>query len=281
MQRILVPTDFSDEAEFALDTAAQFARKFDSEIYLLHILDLPVHMATSETSELPEAIFFIKLAQQNFASFINKPYLKGITVHETVESNSIPHGISQAVEANDIDLIVMGSSGASGFKEMFIGSNTEKVVRTAEVPVLTVKSRVDLTRIESMVFASDFSAETAEPYKKVSNFAEKFGATLHLLFVNTPNNFVTTREAENRMNLFIKNRTPKKYTLNIYNDHTIEHGIIHFAGAVNAHVISLSTHGRKGLAHFFNGSISEDLVNHAMRPVITFKIPEDTGQPDS
>ncbi|MBC9796636.1 universal stress protein [Sinomicrobium weinanense] len=275
MKRILVPTDFSDEAEFALDAAAQFARKFGSEIYLLHILDLPIPMATSETGELPEAIFFMKLAHQKFEFFIDKPYLKGITVHETVESDSIPYGISQAVETNAIDMIVMGSGGASGLKEMFVGSNTEKVVRTAEVPVFTVKSRTDLTDIESMVFASDFSPETAEPYKKAISFAEKFGATLHLLFVNTPNNFVTTREAENRMNLFIKNGTPQKYTLNIYNDQTIEHGIIHFARAAGARIISLSTHGRKGLAHFFNGSISEDLVNHAMRPVITFKIPEE------
>lgn len=278
MKRILVPTDFSDQAEFALDAAAQFARKFGSEIYLLHVLDFPIHMATSEMGELPEAIFFMKLARQKFEAFIDKPYLKGIKVHETVESNSILHGISQAVQTNDIEMIVMGSGGASGFKEMFIGSNTEKVVRTAEVPVFTVKSRPDLTEIGSMVFASDFSAETVEPYKKAIGFAEKFGATLHLLFVNTPNNFVTTREAENRMNLFIKNGTPKSYTLNIYNDHTIEHGIIHFAGVINAHVISLSTHGRKGLAHFFNGSISEDLVNHAMRPVITFKIPEETWE---
>lgn len=280
MKRILVPTDFSDEAEFALDAAAQFARKFGSEIYLLHVLDLPVHMATSEMGELPEAIFFMKLARQKFEFFIDKPYLKGITVYEAVETNDIPQSISQAVEANDIDMIVMGSGGASGFKEMFIGSNTEKVVRTAKVPVFTLKSRVDLTDTGSMVFASDFSSETVEPYKKVMNFAKKLGATLHLLFVNTPNNFVTTRDAENRMNLYIKNNTPEKYTLNIYNDHTIEHGIIHFARTTEARIISLSTHGRKGLAHFFNGSISEDLVNHAMRPVITFKIPEETEEAD-
>ncbi|UGU18370.1 universal stress protein [Sinomicrobium kalidii] len=278
MKRILVPTDFSDEAEFALDAAAWLARQFGSEIYLLHVLDLPVHLATEETSELPEAIFFMKLAHQRFESFIDKPYLKGITVRETVESDSIPHGIAKAVTDNDIDMIVMGSGGASGFREMFIGSNTEKVVRTAEVPVFTLKSRLDLKSITHMVFASDFSVETTAPYKQALNFAKKFGAAMHLLFVNTPNNFVTTREAENRMNLFIKNGKPKKYTLNIYNDHTVEHGIIHFSRAINADIISLSTHGRKGLAHFFNGSISEDLVNHAMRPVITFKIPEDTEE---
>ncbi|RNL88245.1 universal stress protein [Sinomicrobium pectinilyticum] len=278
MKRILVPTDFSDEAEFALQTAANFARKFGSELYLLHVLDLPVHLATSEMSELPEALFFIKLARQKFESFIDKPYLKGITVYDTVESDSIPNGIAKSVAENNIDLIIMGSGGTSGLREMFIGSNTEKVVRIAEVPVFTVKSLFEFGGEESIVFASDFSKETLEPYKKVSEFAGKLGATLHLLFVNTPNNFVTTQETENRMNFFIKNGTPKKYTLNIYNDHTIEQGILRFANVVNARMIGLSTHGRTGLAHFFNGSISEDLVNHAMRPVITFKIPEEDGE---
>ncbi|SFW65635.1 Nucleotide-binding universal stress protein, UspA family [Sinomicrobium oceani] len=276
MKRILVPTDFSDEAEFALQTAANFARKFGSEIYLLHVLDLPVHLATSETSELPEALFFVKLARQKFESFTDKPYLKGIRVFDIVESDTIASGITKSVTDNNIDLIIMGSGGATGFKEVFIGSNTEKVVRMAQVPVFTVKSLFEIRDEESMIFASDFSRESVEPYKRASEFAKKTGATLHLLFVNTPNNFVTTREAEERMNFFIKNGTPKKYSLNIYNDHTIEQGIIHFANIVNARMIGLSTHGRTGLSHFFNGSISEDIVNHAMRPVITFKIPDQT-----
>ena len=58
----------------------------------------------------------------------------------------------------------------------------------------------------------------------------------------------------------------------IYNDINVEKGILHFAKSINADLIGMSTHGRKGLSHFFNGSISEDLVNHAKRPVVTFKI---------
>jgi nucleotide-binding universal stress UspA family protein len=61
-------------------------------------------------------------------------------------------------------------------------------------------------------------------------------------------------------------------TTHIYNDVNVEKGILHFAKSIDADLIGMSTHGRKGLSHFFNGSISEDLVNHAKRPVITFKI---------
>ena len=71
---------------------------------------------------------------------------------------------------------------------------------------------------------------------------------------------------------FIREFNYPKYSLHIYNDVNVEKGILNFSNAVNADLIGMCTHGRTGFAHFFNGSISEDLVNHAKRPVITFKI---------
>ncbi len=74
------------------------------------------------------------------------------------------------------------------------------------------------------------------------------------------------------MDEFLKDVHTTNITTHIYNDVNVEKGILHFAKGIEADIIGMSTHGRKGLAHFFNGSISEDLVNHAKRPVITFKI---------
>ena len=71
---------------------------------------------------------------------------------------------------------------------------------------------------------------------------------------------------------FIEGNTFSNFTINIYNDDTVEKGILNFSKIIDADLIGISTHGRQGIAHFFNGSISEDLVNHAKRPVITFKI---------
>ncbi|MBT8274439.1 MAG: universal stress protein, partial [Bacteroidia bacterium] len=68
MKKILVPTDFSEQAENALHVAAQLARKHDAEIYLLHLLELPLYQvdALSTHSDLPEAVFFMKLAHKRF-----------------------------------------------------------------------------------------------------------------------------------------------------------------------------------------------------------------------
>ena len=77
---------------------------------------------------------------------------------------------------------------------------------------------------------------------------------------------------EKRMKEFISEFNFSNYSTHIYNDINVEKGILHFAKDSNSDVIGMCTHGRKGLAHFFNGSISEDLVNHSKRPVVTFKI---------
>jgi nucleotide-binding universal stress UspA family protein len=273
MQKILVPTDFSPQAEFALKVAANLAKEHKGEIYLLHLLEMPLHLANTGSSEhLPESLFFIKLAEKNFKEIASRPYLKDVIVHQEVAYEEIYEGIQAAVKNNNIDLVVMGSHGASGFKEMFIGSNTEKVVRTSNIPVLVIKNEHHGFEIKDFVFALDFSEECRLTLKKAHAFAKNVDATLHLLFVNTVSDFKTSSEANSMMNTFIKGMGLENYSLNIFNDHSVEKGILNFAKEINAQLIGMSTHGRKGLAHFFNGSISEDLVNHAQRPVITFKI---------
>lgn len=273
MKRLLVPTDFSPQAENALKVAAKMATKHGSEIYILHTLELPLHLANAaDPNSLPEPLFFIKLAEKHFLEILEQPYLQDIVIHEAYGHDEIYTDINEAVKMNDIDLVVMGSHGVSGFKEMFIGSNTEKVVRTSKIPVLVIKSEQKDFKINNFVFATDFSKESREPLMEAQRFAGDVGAKMHLLYINTPGGFKTTEQINKMMNNLVNKIDDDNYTLNIYNDTSVEKGILNFAKDTQANLIGMSTHGRKGLSHFFNGSISEDLVNHAILPVITFKI---------
>ncbi|WMI69380.1 universal stress protein [Mangrovimonas sp. YM274] len=274
MKKILVPTDFSPEAENALKVAAQLARRRDAEIYLLHMLELPLQQVDvmNTPSELPEAMFFMKLAHQKFEELMSKDFLKGLTVYETIRTDGTFSNLVEKGHEFNADLIIMGSHGTSGIKEMFIGSNAEKVVRTSDIPVLVIKNNHDNFQVDNFVFASDFKNDNKETYKQAITIANEFNAKMHLLMVNTANNFLPTSEARQRILDFINDYEFDNYTLNIYNDTSVETGILNFSKEINADLIGISTHGRQGIAHFFNGSISEDLVNHAKRPVITFKI---------
>jgi len=275
MKNILVPTDFSDQAEKALKVAAQLARKFNGEIFLLHMLELPLQLIDplgSGSRNIPEAIFFMKLAHQRFSKIMKEPYLKGIKVHETVEFYRAFDGIMEIGKEKKCDLIVMGSHGTSGFQEMFIGSNTEKVVRHSEIPVLVIKNEIPEFNIKNFVFATDANKNHRHILEKAIKFAKTIDAKLHLLFVNTPNDFITSEEANQRIQQFSGDTNSNNIEIHIYNDISVEKGILNFAQKLDIGLLGIGTHGRKGIAHFFNGSISEDLVNHANRPVVTFKI---------
>ncbi|MFD1314294.1 universal stress protein [Namhaeicola litoreus] len=276
MKRILVPVDFSKEAEYAAKVAASIARKTDSEIILLHMLELPVNIIDpAEISSIntgPQALFYMKQAHEKFDNFIQKPFFKGIKVVESIQFSMAFAGIIDESKKHNIDLIVMGSQGASGLQEMFIGSNTEKVVRRSTVPVLVVKSNGVEFNIKNIVFASDFKEESKKTFPKVMEFANLFGAKFHFLYVNTIHNFNTTKAIEERMHNFIKDFELKDFKTIIYNDISIENGILSYSNDVKADLIALNTHGRSGLSQLFNGSIGAELTNHALRPVITFKL---------
>lgn len=274
MNRILVPTDFSEQAEHALKVAAMLAKKFNADIYLLHMMEIPMQQIDpiNAHSDVPEALFFMRLAHKKFEDLMDSDYLKGLTVHETVKADITFNEIKEACKEFDIDMIIMGSHGTSGLMEMFVGSNAEKVVRTSDVPVLVIKNEHHSFNIKDFVFASDFKNDNKATYKQAVKLAEGFGAKIHLLMVNTANKFITTYEANTRIKDFISGQSFDNYTINIHNDITIEQGVLNFSKDIDADLIGISTHGRQGIAHFLNGSISEDLVNHAKRPVITFKI---------
>ncbi|GAA3508901.1 universal stress protein [Aquimarina addita] len=275
-KKILVPTDFSHQAESALKVAAQIAKKNDSQIYLLHIIELPVHlvdlMSSNRTPPGPEAVLFMKQTHKKFEEIMASDYLDGIEVIETVSFENVLDGIMNSCEKNNIDMIIMGSHGSSGFEELFIGSNAEKVVRTAKQPVLVIKEDCDIFAVDDIVYATNFDDEDKPSLINAHEFAKQLNAKLHLVWINTSNNFKTTTQTEVKMNAMLSGLTIENYTLNIYNDINVEKGIFNFSNSVKAGIIGISTHGRKGISHFINGSLGEDVVNHAKRPVLTFKI---------
>ncbi|HET8753953.1 MAG TPA: universal stress protein, partial [Salinimicrobium sp.] len=276
MKKILVPTDFSKEAENALKLAAQLARKADGEIFLLHMLELPMQLVdpvmANRSNDLPEALFFMKLAKKRFSEILSQPFLQGIKVHEKVHFHQAFEGIIEASRECDCELIVMGSKGANGFKEMFIGSNTEKVVRTSEIPVLVIKNDHREFKVKDFVFATDFDLKNKSVLEQVVKVTRFFGAKLHLVYINTANNFLSSKEADLHMEEYMEGCELEDYALNVYNDSSVETGILNYAKKIDAELIGIATHGRKGLSHFFNGSVSEDLVNHANMPVVTFHL---------
>lgn len=277
MKKIIVPVDFSEHSEFALKAAAKLAKTYKSELLVLHMLEMSDLMLTaSEGLQDQKALFFFKLAEKRFEEFLDKDYLKGITVVPLIKHFKVFSEVNDVAVNHSADLIVMGSHGSTGLKEFFVGSNTEKVVRHSEIPVLVIKKELPEMTFNTAVYASDFSKGSIEAYLRASNFLNKLNTKMYLLHVNLPNDrFKSSVEIEKKVAEFLTNADGNLQKMDLINficDYTVEEGILNFSNKVGADLIVIPTHGRKGLAHFFEGSITEDVANHATLPVITFKI---------
>lgn len=273
MKRILVPTDFSEHANYATEVAAQIAKKHDAELYLLHIVDIETYGGTGESvQDIPEGLFLLKLAQKRFDELLKQPYLKGVKIVDAIQFETTYKNITDQAKKHNIDLIVMGTHGVSGWKEVFVGSNTEKVVRIAECPVLSVKQRHENFCMDDVVFASNFKEEAYEAFPHFKELFGMFKSRIHLLCVSSPGHFNSTVEAEQDMQEFANRFELENYTINLYNERDIEAGVMHFSEAIMADIIAVSTHGRSGISTILNASVANSLVNHAKRPVLSVRV---------
>ncbi|KGK32010.1 MULTISPECIES: universal stress protein [Cellulophaga] len=274
MKNIIVPVDFSMQSENALKAAVSLAKKHNSKIFALHMLELNQAYITGAEGAHPEqTVFLLKLAEKRFSDFLNKPYLKDVEVKPIIKHFKVFSEVNEVAEANDADMIIMGSHGTDGIMEIFVGSNTEKVVRNSEVPVLVVKHRLDDFTPKTMVFACDLKEENINAYQRAKYIADQFSVTLHIVYINTPgDNFLSTEDITAKIDKFSSLVGPDFIDVKIYNDYTVEMGVINYAESQGIDIIGIPTHGRKGISHFFMGSIGEDVANHSTIPVVTFKI---------
>ncbi|SFZ92579.1 Nucleotide-binding universal stress protein, UspA family [Flaviramulus basaltis] len=277
MKKIIVPIDFSEHSEYALKTAAKFAKKYKAEILALHMLEMSDLMLTaSDGLQYEKANFFIKLSEQKFEKFLNKDYLDGVKVTPIIKHFKVFSEVNDVAKVHDADLIIIGSHGASGFKEFFVGSNTERVVRHAEIPVLVVKNKETNINFETVVFACDFSEEAIKPYLNTLKMFDVINSKIYFVYVNLPNErFKSSTQIEKQVAKFLNKadgNIDRMKDVHYVSDYTVEDGILNFSLKTGADIIVIPTHGRKGLAHFFEGSLGEDVANHATLPVMTFKI---------
>ncbi|CAM1368232.1 Universal stress protein UspA [Tenacibaculum soleae] len=277
MKKIIVPVDFSIYSENALQTAAFMAKQNNAEIVVVHMLELSHTLINqSESASQQEMIFYLKLAERKFNDFLQKDYLSALKVTPIIKHFKIFSELDELAKEEKADLIIMGSKGTSGLQEMFIGSNTEKVIRYANVPVLVVKENAITKKVENVVFACDFTQDDIAPYIRAKALFKKLGCNLQLVYVNTPTSkFKNSKEIKEKMKAFFKNVNEDVNSIEnvkVVADYSVEKGVLYFADESKADIIAVATHGRKGVSHFFEGSISEDIANHSKLPIISFKI---------
>ncbi len=279
MKKILVPTDFSKSALTAIDVASDIAKKANAQLILLHVVEgaggdsfnIEGQIDTSDHWE--DRIFTMKLIEKGKKQLERSSTDlsdRGVRVKTELRMGTPFHGMRTIIQEQNVDLVVMGTSGHTALEEMIIGTNTEKVVRQSRCPVLTVHKKPSSTEFKNIVYATAMSEEEEVFSRIVRRTQQMYDSTIHLVRINTPGSFKRDVVVKKEMQAFAKKLQLKNVTINVFNELSEEEGIIYFADTINADLIAMATHGRTGFAHVLAGSIAEDVVSHAKRPVLTF-----------
>jgi nucleotide-binding universal stress UspA family protein len=281
MKRILVPTDFSECANHALELACEIALKNDAKLLLLHTVEHPFGGGVDPTGASVFQSFDDDLLQRQLirgrsrmADVVAKMSIPAAEITQLVEIGHPANMILDKIREFGIELVVMGTNGTAGILEIFAGSNAEKVVRNASCPVISLKSRVKLDDVKRIAFASDFDKFNGRAMASLKQMQDVLGARIDFVRINTLNNFQRDALTFKQMDVLVRQEMFLKSTLHVYNDYSEEEGLVHFAMDMKSDMIGMITHGRTGLSHLLNGSIAEDVVNHANMPVWTMRIAE-------
>lgn len=281
MKKILVPTDFSKISISALEVAVEVAKKANAEIILLHVVEEATPDSYSIVGEWRKSenwsdkLFTLKLlekAKGQLEKVVLDPRFDAVKITGELRLGNPFHGMNAIITGQKVDLVVMGTQGKTKLEHMLIGSNTERVVRHAKCPVLSINKRPAKVNFKNIVYATAMHKDEEIFAKLIKETQGIYNSKIHLVRVNTPGNFQRDFVVRDYMEKFAKKLGLKNYTINIFNDLTEEDGIIYFAESIGADLIAMATHGRTGFAHVLAGSIAEDVVGHAKRPVLTFGV---------
>ncbi len=272
--KILIPTDFSVQAEFAYLMVKKLEEKTAIEIHFLHVLDVPDTVTMNAAGEIQtcgEIDVNYVITQKDIAArkLANLKTLYGSHIHTHLVLGKVTDAILNFSESGHYDIIVMGTKGAWGIKEKLSGSETQIIARRSKTPLLSLMcDRSDLV-IKNILLVHNFSNPLTEDLKLMHKLNSAFGTTLHLLQITSGNVEAEKPAIEANMKKFAALNNIANYECHVINDKDVENGVIHFNQMINMDIICIGTHGKGGIFHH---SATEKLINHLFKPIISFQL---------
>jgi nucleotide-binding universal stress UspA family protein len=282
MKKIIVPTDFSRDAEKAYVLAEQIATKTNCEIVLLHIISSHLDFINNMSfgTFAPNMVFNqdptaeVDNAERKLEELIKSDVFKRAKVTYFISKSYRSNPLNDVLEflnKHDHSLIVMGTSG-----DDFAGdTNAELVARKAIIPVITISEKMKDPSIKNILVPTDFRTIDMKFIRRINTLADVFGAIIEYVYINTPKHFKDTDYVEKEWRRFKRKFDLKTNAFSVFNDHDVELGIIKMIERSKVSLLALPTHGRTGFEHLFKGSYTEDIINDVSIPVYSYNMSND------
>ena len=277
IKKILVPVDFTETSDIAVAKATALARLLKAELFFIHIIEFNRYFYAIDPNmqvALPSLLDIKKVVDKKMLVLQKKIKREfGIQPKVLVTSGEIPSEIIDYSQKKKIDLIIMGTHGASGFQEFFIGSNAQRVVTLSEIPVLTMQKKSSKSGFKNILIPIDNALHSREKVNLAMMFADLFGAKIHIL------GLPDSKEKQELDKFKIKLESVEKivnednlpYKTTIVYGENLAKAALNYSTKNKCDLIAINTGHESKSTGIFLGAFAQQIVNHSKIPVLSFK----------
>ncbi len=283
IRKILIPFDFSETSELALEHAVFMAKLHKAEIHLLHVIEsysftsAISHAFGKSQSEFEEKIE--SSANEKLQQLADRLHHdSGMGVMYRTELGKIYKKIVTLAEEMETDIIIMGTHGVSGFQEFLVGSNTYKVVMSAPCPVISVQTHATKIGFKNIVLPIDNSPTSRQKVKHAIELAKHYNSVVHIAGMMTMGDTELQRKFEVKVHQ-VRNYLEEHevaHSVKIFKTDNTASTTIDYATQVACDLIIIMT-DQVG-SSLFMGNFAQQIINHSKIPVMSIR--PDEGDPD-
>jgi len=266
---ILLPTDFSDVANNALGYAVKLAEKCGAELHILHIKQIPIADPSFPAEAYQIYVDEIEKVEQEGVNKLKSSFIKesSAVCHFYSATGFVADEIMTFCKSQPIDLVVMGTTGASGLAELLVGSNAASVIGKSEVPVLVIPPNHNYKPIKHVMYATDFNEPELPAATRLLYFAELYDAKITVLHVK--NDYDRYFNADN--NYFLKNKERlSKHNITLIHEESddVISTIDKYIDEHHVDLLVMAKHKRGFFDRLFHRSLSKRMAYHTKTPLL-------------
>lgn len=276
IKKILVPTDFSDTAENALKQAITLAKKNKASIKLLHAVS-QVYITGSELTVPTSKAFYDKIRKTALAQLkttaANLAEKNGVNISYEVKMGPIDEVIVTTANKEKFSIVIMGTHGASGLREFFIGSNAYKVVHNATCPIITVQKNVR-SGFKNIILPIRLGLHSRQKVDYVVELARIFNSTVHITGFTSDKN----KDSRNKIKSYVKQvekyleELGIQYTSTAIFEDNFTKEILTYAKSRKADLIAIMNYNDFHFEQLITGPYAKQFVNHSDIPVLSVPV---------
>jgi len=271
--KILIPTDFSSLSKVAALYAGKLGKKLRADLVILNAVNLGSSPGRSILNVKYLEDKLTENAVEDCARLISeiKSEIKGkinIT-SQVVKGQPVENVVTNYAQHNDIDLIVMGTKGATGLKKIVLGSNAAAVIDKSNIPVIVVPEFARFTSLKDIIYATD-TLNIKDELKTVVSFAKDFNATIHILHIVSPAG-EGKLDKKQTMAKLTKAMDYKKITFTVSLHDDAAEGIDQYVIKHKADMLVVFSHELTFFKRLFGQSVTRELAFLSNVPLLAFK----------